>query len=496
MAAGAGPGEIDGRGGNLPRRRVNYAKCLAIKTGAAGDNPLQSTCELATLNRYAEMVRWMGWPRTKKPKTSALPAREHDGVHVTAAPGADPGPAAAHGNTGTGQNTGVNGARHSVAETSHSARAEPAVNEEVAPVNEEITNPEVSGTRVISGSVVTGDDEEAPAGFEALGLEDAADDGAPGGEAPTLEQPAAGDRPSSLSGGSGAQPVFNATMASAPRPAEGERERRDNPFGTLFGGRESDAAPGGGGPPVTRFRDLPLDQKMRIWRLRALIVLAVGVVFTVIASWKLGVTLAILTAIADTIYRARTVVTHYAAAPGTVDRATLRAQKLTVKQLAAMERAGYLSLHRRPIPGSAEVIDHLVVGPTGVYAIDSEKWNKDVPIRFWNGRQLWLGPESKKERLEHARWEASQASERLSAKLRMEITVQPALAIYGPKVPWDIVDIRGVDVFSGDRLKKYLRRRARRKGAPHLTDEQIQKIHEAAGEVLPLEWRSAATPVG
>ena len=46
-----------------------------------------------------------------------------------------------------------------------------------------------------------------------------------------------------------------------------------------------------------------------------------------------------------------------------------------------MRRAGYFALDARPIPNSREVIDHLVVGPTGVYAIDSEKWDPSVPIR-------------------------------------------------------------------------------------------------------------------
>lgn len=490
----------------------------------------------------------MGWPRTKKPKSSAPPAREHEGVHVTAA--FDAGHASAEHNTGTGQNTGVSGARHSVTGRSHAAPgARLSINEEVAPVNEEIANLEVPGTKVIAGRVVTGHDpdhaaesaghengghesgghesgntgydetagivyEVQPRGFEILGLDGAAhevaEDASPG--APTTETPAAqglsarertagGDVPPKRDGqppqDSERQPQWNQTLASTTRPVEEERESRDNPFGRIFGRKTGDGGrDDGGDPPLTRFRDLPLDQKMRIWRMRALIVVIVGVVFTVIASWEVGITLAIITGIADTIYRSRNVEASHVAQPGTVDRATLRAQKRTIKQLAGMERAGYVAVHRRPIPDSTEVIDHLVIGPTGVYAIDSEKWDKGLPIRTRNGKQLWLGPESKKERLEHARWEARQASERLSARLGMEITVQPTLAIYGPKIPWDIAVIRDVDVFSGDRLKKYLRRRARRKGVPHLTSEQIGKIREAAVEVLPLEWQSAITPVG
>ena len=100
-----------------------------------------------------------------------------------------------------------------------------------------------------------------------------------------------------------------------------------------------------------------------------------------------------------------------------------------------MRREGYFALDARPIPDSREFIDHLVVGPTGVYAIDSEKWNPKLPIRTLNGKRLYHGPESQKDRLEHAVWEAAQASEILSAALGTEIPVRPALAIYGPKDP-------------------------------------------------------------
>jgi type II secretory pathway pseudopilin PulG len=292
--------------------------------------------------------------------------------------------------------------------------------------------------------------------------------------------------------------VFNTaiTTPGGPRPRREEPQSRDNPFWRIFGRTGDGAAPGDGDPPLTRFRDLPLDEKMRLWRIRAIIVIVVGALFSFVVSWQVGITLAIVAGIADTVYRSRTVESHAYTQAGTIDRATLRAQRQTIRQLAAMERAGYHSLHRRPIPDSEEVIDHLVVGPTGVYAIDSEKWQRDLPIRQSNGKKLWLGPESKTERLEHARWEAGQASQRLSKKLGTEVTVQPALAIYGPKISWVVLAVQGVDVFAGNELKQYLRRRARRKGLRRLTNEEIKEIYEAAGGVLPLEWQNTAAPVG
>ena len=113
-----------------------------------------------------------------------------------------------------------------------------------------------------------------------------------------------------------------------------------------------------------------------------------------------------------------------------------------------------------------------MVGPAGVFAIDSEAWDKRLPVRTKNARQLWHGPFSKKDRLEHAQWEAQQAADLLSGALGKPVTVRPAMAVYGPKIPWDVATIRDVDVFSGPRLRKYLRRRARQTGVRPLTDER------------------------
>jgi Nuclease-related domain len=241
----------------------------------------------------------------------------------------------------------------------------------------------------------------------------------------------------------------------------------------------------------TRVGDLMADNRMRIWRRRALIAIAAGLVFSFIFTWRAGLTAAVLAAIADVIYRSRTT----ASMPAGGIRLT-GAQKRTQRQLARMERSGYRALHSRPIPGSREQIDHFVVGPTGAYAIDSEAWDKNLPIRTRNARQLWHGPFSKKDRLEHARWEAGQASERLTAELGHSVYVRPVLAVYGPKVPWNVATIREVDVFNGDRLKKYLRRNSLLKDRPKLTKDEVEQIYAAAARVLPLNNAEQNAPVG
>src|ERR1700691_6248959 len=79
---------------------------------------------LTAANRYAEMVRWMAWPRIKNSRSSAQPGTQpHDGVQatVTPAPNAEPPP-------GSGQSTGINGTTHAVAYSSAGASSAAARN--------------------------------------------------------------------------------------------------------------------------------------------------------------------------------------------------------------------------------------------------------------------------------------------------------------------------------------------------------------------------------
>ncbi len=120
-----------------------------------------------------------------------------------------------------------------------------------------------------------------------------------------------------------------------------------------------------------------------------------------------------------------------------------------------------------------------------MFAIDSEAWDKRLPVRTKNARQLWHGPFSMTERLEHARWESERAAELLSGAVGSPVTVRPAMAVYGPTIRWDVMTIRDVDVFSGPRLRKYLKRRARQNGVRPLPPAEVERIYEAANQAFP-----------
>jgi hypothetical protein len=277
----------------------------------------------------------------------------------------------------------------------------------------------------------------------------------PGGD-PVREEPAAGvaDPPKP----EWKAPEWKAVVTPVEETAEGSR-------------------PPGIGERRGNLAHLAANPRMRVWRLRLIVATLVMVGFSLWVSWKLGLTLAVIVIIADTIYRSRR------GYPGVV-RMTA-AQRRTRRQLGKLARAGYRAMHARPIPESEEQIDHLVVGPTGVFAIDSEDWDKHLVVRTKKGTQLWHGPFSKKDRLQHAQWEAQRAADMLSGEIGKPVSVRPVMAVYGPRIPWDVATIRDVDVFSGPRLRKYLRRRARQADVRPLTDAEIEKIYEAANKAFP-----------
>ncbi|WP_328815200.1 nuclease-related domain-containing protein [Nonomuraea cypriaca] len=232
--------------------------------------------------------------------------------------------------------------------------------------------------------------------------------------------------------------------------------------------------------PVERASVRTLLRQPRFRRLRNRLLLALGVALVVgflVRDWRLGVTAGVIAAIAEAVYRARS----NSSVPAW--RRSSVAERRTEAQLRRLERSGYRTLHARAIPGTEAQIDHLVVGPTGVYAVDSEKWDKRLPVRVQMGKKLFHGPFDMKARISEAKLEASQASELITKSFGREVAVVPSLAIYGPPVPWKVMTIRGVDVYQGDRARRWITKRERA-----LTDGEIDRLYDIAAQVLPARY--------
>jgi hypothetical protein len=264
-------------------------------------------------------------------------------------------------------------------------------------------------------------------------------------------------------------------------------DRETGPEPTPSGPAASaEGGPHGPVPSRVIMAGLAADPRLPIWIRRAIISLLVALAVTFWKDWRVGLTAAAVYAIADTVYHSKTVALIPAAAR------VSSAQRRTRRRLYLLRPYGYMAIHTRGIPGSDSVIDHLVIGPGGVFAVDSERWDRRLPVRTVAsssaaGPLLYHGPYSQKDRLAHARWEAAQAARLLSEDLGEEIDIHPAMVIYGPTVPWGVTSLRGVDVFAGRRVGKYFRTRKRANQSGTLGWEEASAIYAAAERVLPKE---------
>jgi hypothetical protein len=127
-------------------------------------------------------------------------------------------------------------------------------------------------------------------------------------------------------------------------------------------------------------------------------------------------------------------------------------ERRTARLLAPLERQGWAILHDLAGPGSRANIDHLVIGPAGVFVIDSKQYRGRLHVdpmgRLWHGRYP-LAPV-----LRTVSFEAHQAAQILPDP---GVAVVPIVAVHGAQVPWGKVVTDGVPVVAAGRLPSMLR---------------------------------------
>jgi hypothetical protein len=127
-------------------------------------------------------------------------------------------------------------------------------------------------------------------------------------------------------------------------------------------------------------------------------------------------------------------------------------ERRTARLLDPLERHGWAVLHDLALPGSRANIDHLAIGPGGVFVIDSKQYRGRLQLdrsgRLWHGRYP-LAPT-----LQAVSFEADQAAQVLPDP--GVVVVVPIVAVHGAQVPWGKVVIGGVPVVPARRLPSML----------------------------------------
>jgi hypothetical protein len=153
-------------------------------------------------------------------------------------------------------------------------------------------------------------------------------------------------------------------------------------------------------------------------------------------------------------------------------------ERRTAQLLGPLERHGWVVLHDLAVPHSQANIDHLVIGPGGVFVIDSKQYRGRLRLDPSGG--LWHGRYPLAPTLQAVSFEANQAALVLPDP---GLAVVPIVAVQGAQVPWGKVVVHGVPVVSARRLPSMLRQLPAVLGPERVSDLADQarvRFHAAA----------------
>lgn len=148
----------------------------------------------------------------------------------------------------------------------------------------------------------------------------------------------------------------------------------------------------------------------------------------------------------------------------------------TAQLLGALTPYGFHVLHDRRWPGSSNAnIDYLVVGPSGVFVIDTKSWSGDLTVE--NGRLL-QGQDPRDDAIDAVQSLADRVRDGVSGLGLPPVGVRPVLAFDGRSLP--CVDVRGVWVAGAELLPRALLSHAK-----NLTQMQVELVLRGLMDLFP-----------
>src|SRR6266511_1587404 len=115
-----------------------------------------------------------------------------------------------------------------------------------------------------------------------------------------------------------------------------------------------------------------------------------------------------------------------------------RGERRTARKLRPLLRAGWTVLHDVAIPQSRANADHLLIGPPGVFLVDSKAWHGH--ITSGPDGSAWHNGHPMDSALDTVRWEAEQVAGALGAP------VLPLLCVHDTRLPWGELYVAGVPI--------------------------------------------------
>jgi hypothetical protein len=173
--------------------------------------------------------------------------------------------------------------------------------------------------------------------------------------------------------------------------------------------------------------------------------------------------------------------------PGHVSQAGIRAsgEAATAKAIKPLRFQGFTALHDRrlasgTVPGIPPVdIEHLLIGPAGVFLLDSKNWNRGPEVQMI-GDSLFVGMDNREAMLKRLGLEAENLTTALRPNLPRGVKVEPVLVVHAKDLRPTPRFLEGVTILLPDQFPSVFGRMRQ-----VMTASQAAKLAETLDRVLP-----------
>lgn len=145
-----------------------------------------------------------------------------------------------------------------------------------------------------------------------------------------------------------------------------------------------------------------------------------------------------------------------------------------------LRRHGYRVMDGRAVPGEAS-IDHLVIGPGGVWIVDNEAWSPDTQIARY-GERLFFDEKFGTSVAKGLISAAGSMAALLTKETGIEVSIAPVLAVHGGKIKArrGTLTGEGLTVAYPRRVARWIRSN----GSARFTEDQIELLARTAARIL------------
>jgi hypothetical protein len=126
----------------------------------------------------------------------------------------------------------------------------------------------------------------------------------------------------------------------------------------------------------------------------------------------------------------------------------------TARLLEPLEGEGFRVLHDRKIPGSRANIDHIVIGPPGIFVVETKSLGGSLQIR---DNEVFVSGRRRTKMIDEVKREALAVQTALAKELAARgWMVSPVICVHRADLPWLRSEVAGVRIVSGKDLVKRL----------------------------------------